>query len=213
MSRELDTTRSPFARLRDVLRPLAVLLSVALWISGCAGSSPNVVEEPPLRVLPISSIVLPVDTDDDQLSWKPVVQAYLAGRPIYDSVFRQPSGPFSTIDVSCNRARSIGVYIQVDSKMQEPRTEARRPLRFSWSHKGIDGDKPVVNRFRPAVLILEVQGVLMYSDFLELTKARRVDGEWLLTVHYLGEEIYREEFELSDCEVPYAPDWYEGDDT
>ena len=53
----------------------------------------------------------------------------------------------------------------------------------------------------------------MYSDFLELTKARRVDGEWLLTVHYLGEEIYREEFELSDCEVPYAPDWYEGDDT
>ena len=195
------------------MRHLAALVFVALWIFGCAGSTPNGANEPRLRVLPISSIVLPVNTEDSQFSWKPVIQAYLAGQPIYSSVFRHPSGQFSEIAITCNRTRSIGVYIQVDSEINKPKGQATRPLRFSWSHAGIDGEKPVVNRFHEAWGRLEIQGVLLYSDFLELTKARRIDGEWLLTVHYLGEEIYREEFELSNCDVPYAHDWYEDDDT
>lgn len=193
------------------MRPLAALLSVALWIGGCAGYTPDNAEESRLRVLPISSIVLSVDTDDDQFDWEKVVHAYLAGRPIYNSVFRHPSGPLSTITTSCNWTRSIGVYFQVDSEVQEGK--ARRPLRFSWLHQGIDPEKPVLNRFRRSWFMPESQGVLLYSDFLDLTEGRRVDGDWILTVHNLGEEIYREEFELIDCNVPYAPDWYEDDDT
>lgn len=153
---------------------------------------------------------MPVKAGDD-VDWEAVIHAHLAGRPVYSSVFRQPSGPLSSIVTSCNSTRSIGVYIQVIAEIKEGK--ARRPLRFSWSHTGIDPEKPVLNRFRRSWFLPEVQGVLLYSNFLELTDKRRIDGEWILTVHYLGEEIYREEFELIDCDVPYAPDWYEDDET
>ncbi len=170
------------------------------------GWSPSATAAKRLEVLPMASIVRPFKLADEDFQWQTVVQSHLDGQPIHDAVFRQPTGPTEAIPVDCSETESIGVYFEV--KTESKHKDQMRPFRFSWSHQGIDAEEPVRNKFRGAWTVPRVQGVLLYSDRLQLTEPRRVNGEWHLRVYHMGEEIYREEFNLMFCERPYTPRWY-----
>lgn len=157
-------------------------------------------------VLPIASIVRPFKLDPDEYDWEAIVHAHLDGRIEHDAVFRRPTGPTEAIPVDCSQTESIGVYFEVRS--QSKFKDQMRPFRFSWSHDDIDSNEPVRSTFRGAWLTPKLQGVMLYGDRLKLNDARRVNGQWRLQVFHMGEEIFREEFDLVFCERPYAPRWF-----
>lgn len=189
-----------------MLRLITICLAVALLGIGCASSTDDT-RDSRLRVIPISSIVYPIKSSDDQLDWEAVIQGHVTGRPVHDSVFRRPAGPVSPVLVYCDKTRSIGIYIEVDTEI--PKRVAQRPLRFTWTHLPSRNDEPARSTFRQAWMLPRVQGVLIYSDTMLLSKQRRLDGEWQVAVFHLGEEVYRESFLLMDCDKSYAPDWFE----
>ena len=187
-------------------RAIATFLLAAFLVQGCA-SSRDERPEPTVRVIPISSIVEPIKPVDHEYDWEAVIQGHLTGAPVHDEVYRRPSGPVATVPVFCNKTRALGVYIEVDGPI--PERTGIRPLRFTWSHVPSDEAEPARSIFRQAWFMPRVQGVLIYSDKMTLTKERRLDGEWEVAVFRLGEEIYREGFLLMDCDKPYAPEWFD----
>lgn len=191
-------------------RIITVCLIVALSGMGCAASTDEA-HESRFHVIPISSNVHPIKSADGGLGWEAVIQGHLTRQPVYDSVFRRPTGPVSPVVAHCDKTRSLGIYIEVDTDI--PERVAQRPLRFTWSHLQSRADEPARSTFRQAWLLPRVQGVLIYSDTMKLSKNRRVDGEWEVAVFHLGEEVYRETFMLMDCDKPYAPDWFEDDES
>ena len=191
-------------------RIITICFVIALSCTGCAASTDET-QKPRLRVIPISSIVRPIKSVDEGLDWETVVQGHLTGQPVYDTVFRRPTGPVSPVVAYCDKTRSLGIYIEVDTENLE--RVVQRPLRFTWSHMQSPNDEPARSTFRQAWFMPRVQGVLVYSDTMSLSKERRIDGEWEVAVFYLGEEVYRESFMLMDCDKPYAPDWFEDDES
>ncbi|MDJ0759589.1 MAG: hypothetical protein QNJ19_09320 [Woeseiaceae bacterium] len=169
-------------------------------------ASPEASASKRLEVLPMTSIVRPYKLEDDAYNWKVVVQSHLDGEPVHDTVFRRPTGPTEAVQVDCSQTQSIGVYFEVKSESKHK--NMMRPFRFSWSHNDIDPEEPVRSDFKGAWLLPKVQGVMLFSDHLKLTDARRKNGEWKLRVYHMGEEIFREEFNLMFCDRPYAPRWY-----
>ena len=103
-----------------------------------------------LEVLPMTSIVRPVNLDDDDYRWEAVVQSHLNGNIVHDSVFRPPTGPTEAVPVDCSQTLSIGVYFEV--KTESKHKDKMRPFRFSWSHDGIDQESPLRSDFKKRVV-------------------------------------------------------------
>lgn len=184
---------------------IAVVTPFAL-LAALVSVTPDARAASQLDVLPITSIVRPIKLDPDEYDWETVVQTHLDGGTAHDAVFREPTGPTEAVPVDCSQTESIGVYFEVLSASKFK--DQMRPFRFSWSHNDIDAEKPVRSKFHGAWLVPKIQGVMLYGDRLKLNDARRVNGQWRLQVYHMGEEIFREEFDLVFCERPYAPRWF-----
>ena len=158
------------------------------------------------KVVPITSVVVPVKDTDEQLNWEEVVQAYLTGNRLFDAKYRSPTGPTFGVAVDCSRSQKLGAIIEFKTKKRD--VDDVLPLRFSWTHSDSSDDVRDQTNFRAAWFMPKIKGVLIYSDYLSLSDERRRNGTWVLRVYYLGDQVYREEFDLEFCERDYAPNWY-----
>jgi hypothetical protein len=159
------------------------------------------------KVIPITSVVTPVKESDGQLNWEEVVQAYLSGNQLFDAKFRRPTGPTYAVAVDCSRSRELGAIIEFKTKTRD--VNDVRPLRFSWTHTDADDGVQGFTEFRGAWFMPRVNDILIFSGYLPLKDERRRNGTWMLRMYHLGEQVYREEFQLEFCEKIYAPIWYQ----
>ena len=157
-------------------------------------------------VVPITSVVVPVKESDEQLNWEEVVQAYLSGDRLFDSMYRRPTGPTYALAVDCSRSRRLGVIIEFKTRKRD--INEVLPLRFSWTHSNASDDDKGQSKYQGAWFMSKLGGKLIYSDFLSLADEHRRNGTWVLRVYYLGNQVYREEFDLKFCESDYAPKWF-----
>lgn len=163
-------------------------------------------EDSASSVIPIASVVVPTKETSEQLNWETVVQAYYSGNRLFDETFRKPTGPTYGVAVDCRRTQKLGAILEL--KTDKRNVDDVLPLRFSWTHSTLSKDVPDQTKYHTAWFRPKQSGILFYSDYLSLSDERRRNGTWELKVYYLGNQIYREDFDLEFCDEEYAPNWY-----
>ncbi len=123
----------------------------------------------------------------------------------YDKEFQHPHLPPGPLLIDCQLTHRIGATLAIDIPPERPfryRPGLRSDdswfktikVRYEWSHSNAKG----LGRSYYVTPSAFSSGNVLSGGFT-LTRKTRVEGVWILSVTYNGEEIYRTGFQLFRC--------------
>lgn len=123
----------------------------------------------------------------------------------YDNEFRHPYLPLGALLIDCQYTHRIGATLALHIPPERPfktgpqyrkvNTWAKAiKVRYKWSHSNAN-----VRGRSYYVTTSPFSSGNVLSDGLTLTRKRRIEGIWTLSVTYNKEEIYRTGFQLFRC--------------
>ena len=154
------------------------------------------------KVIPIGRYALETNEFHDLYDH---VESIEPGGIKYDNEFRHPYLPLGALLIDCQFTHRIGATLALHIPPERPfqtgpqyrkvNTWAKAiKVRYKWSHSNAN-----VRGRSYYVTTSPFSSGNVLSDGLTLTRKRRIEGIWTLSVTYDNEEIYRTGFQLFRC--------------
>lgn len=174
-------------------------LIAAFFFAGCSTSQPNTDNAEKLVVLPIARLVSPLDTPISRRDYVRYIKIREPDESDYDDRFRRAGLGRNLEIVDCDNVDWIGVVFWVDFSALG-RSSSTNVLRFKWSHsdRNLEGSK--YDYFENDRYYYRESPNRLYSERLQLEHEHELtNGEYSVTVLYMGAPIYSDSFNLAGC--------------